>query len=214
MLSGIIGLGLAVIAVIQPPPPQTIPSYIPSSAARRVPEAAQGQYPYQPVYPAMDGRGPSDAPSNAELDAYYESIYGKKQPVTIDWDAIEKIEPETTFFANKAKEVDFKCLFPKDGQYTILIPTNESFSTFTKEMQESLFNDPTKTCMFLRYHVIYGKLVPNKIFTSTVKSLNGVKLQVKYDGEHYVINGVHVLKTNVITPTNISVHLIDKPLIP
>lgn len=140
--------------------------------------------------------------------------YRLSQTVIIDWDALERIEPNASIFVEKAKKADFKCLFPKNGTYTIFIPTNEVFNSFTKEMQDSVFNDQKKLCMFLSYHIVYGKVTPSKIFTSFTKTVNGNKLKLKYNGKDLMVNDAKVLKTDVLSPTNISIHLIDKALIP
>lgn len=136
------------------------------------------------------------------------------QTVSIDWDALEKLEPNSSFFVQKAKKADFKCLFPKNGTYTIFIPTNEAFKSFTKEMQDSVFSDPKKACMFLSYHIVYGKVTPSKVFTTFTKTTNGNKLKLKYNGKDLMVNDAKVLKTDLLSPTNISIHMIDKVLVP
>lgn len=136
------------------------------------------------------------------------------QTVTIDWDALEKIEPNSSFFVQKAKTADFKCLFPKNGTYTLFIPTNEAFKAMTKEMQDSVFIDPKKACMFLSYHIVYGKVTPSKVFTTYTKTTNGNKLKLRYDGKDLMVNDAKVLKTDLLSPTNISIHMIDKVLVP
>lgn len=142
-------------------------------------------------------------------------LYSKRpQAVIINWDSVEKLDPEASYFVDKIKKADHLCLFPKNGVYTVFLPSNDAFKVMTKEMEESIFNDPEKTCMFLRYHIIYGSVSPSKVFTTRAKTLNGTVVKLHHDGKNFMINDAKLVRENIVAPTNVSIHMIDKLLIP
>jgi len=142
-------------------------------------------------------------------------LYSRRpQAVIINWDSVEKLDPEASYFVDKIKKADHLCLFPKNGVYTVFLPSNDAFKVLTKEMEESLFNDPEKTCMFLRYHIIYGSVSPSKVFTTRAKTLNGNVVKLHHDGKNFMINDAKLVRENIVAPTNVSIHMIDKLLIP
>ncbi len=143
-----------------------------------------------------------------------------KKPPTIAEIAASSPDFSTLLAAVKAAGLDATLADAGAGPFTVFAPTNAAFETLLKDLNttaDKLLADKETLTAVLLYHV-----VPGKINSSTVASLNGAKvatglwnevvtINVK-DGK-VAINDSNVTKVDVDASNGI-VHVIDKVLLP
>lgn len=101
------------------------------------------------------------------------------------------------------------------GPFTIFAPTNEAFSKLPPQTLADLLKpeNKAKLAAILTYHVVAGKVLAADVKTSKVKTVNGKELDIKVNGSDVTVNGVKVIKTDIVGSNGV-IHVIDSVLVP
>ena len=100
---------------------------------------------------------------------------------------------------------------------TIFAPTNEAFSALPPEVVSALTSDPELLKNTLLYHVVPNVTVPSNTLKAdqTLTTATGVSLRLnvfKKYGHVIIVNGIRVLKPDIITGSGSIVHVVEKVL--
>jgi len=101
------------------------------------------------------------------------------------------------------------------GPFTIFAPTNEAFAKLPPQTLADLLKpeNKAKLAAILTYHVVAGKVLAADVKTSKVKTVNGKELDIKVNGSDVTVNGVKVIKTDIVGSNGV-IHVIDGVLVP
>jgi len=102
------------------------------------------------------------------------------------------------------------------GPYTVFAPTDEAFAKLPTGTVENLLKPENKQKLadLLKYHVVAGKVMAEDVVKLTeAKTLQGQSAKVKVTGGNVMIDGAHVVKTDIGT-TNGVIHVIDAVIMP
>lgn len=101
-----------------------------------------------------------------------------------------------------------------EGPFTVFAPTDEAFAKIPKETLDALLKDKKALTAVLTYHVVPGKvLAADVVKLETAKTVNGKPITIVTKDGKVTINGVHVIKTDILC-TNGVIHVIDAVLLP
>ena len=101
-----------------------------------------------------------------------------------------------------------------DGPFTVFAPTDEAFAKLPAGTVEALLQDKEKLAAILTYHVVAGKVMAADVVKlSSATTVNGQDVTIKVDGGMVMVNGAHVVATDIET-TNGVIHVIDTVLLP
>jgi uncharacterized surface protein with fasciclin (FAS1) repeats len=98
------------------------------------------------------------------------------------------------------------------GQFTVFAPTDEAFSKIPQKTLASVAKDDAMLTKVLTYHVLQGRIAPDKIAGSH-KTLQGSSVKVTGSGNSLKVDGISVICGGVQT-ANATVYLIDGVLMP
>lgn len=102
----------------------------------------------------------------------------------------------------------------KQGEYTVLAPTNEAFAKIPKEQLNALLADKAALTNVLLYHVVAGKFLAVDVLKNTeLTTANKLKLKVSTDAAGAYINSSKITATDIVTSNGI-IHAIDTVLLP
>ena len=102
----------------------------------------------------------------------------------------------------------------KQGEYTILAPTNEAFAKIPKEQLDALLADKAALTNVLLYHVVAGKFLAADVLKNTeLTTASQLKLKVSTDAAGAYINSSKITATDIVTSNGI-IHAIDTVLLP
>ncbi len=101
-----------------------------------------------------------------------------------------------------------------EGPFTVFAPTDSAFAKIPKEKLEALLRDKKALAAVLTYHVVPGKVMAADVvrLTST-KTAQGMPLRIASGPGGVTINGVRVLKTDIVCKNGV-IHVIDGVLLP
>jgi uncharacterized surface protein with fasciclin (FAS1) repeats len=100
------------------------------------------------------------------------------------------------------------------GDFTVFAPTDAAFARVPKKTLAALAADPAKLKAVLLYHVVEGKLRANRVMKrSSIKTLNGARVQVKVTRGVVKIDNARVVTPNVEASNGV-IHVINRVLIP
>lgn len=102
----------------------------------------------------------------------------------------------------------------KNGEFTVLAPTNAAFAKLPPELLAKLGEDKAALRQVLLYHVVAGTAKADKVLASAkLKAANGQELKISLkDGKPYV-NDSAITKTDILASNGV-IHVIDTVLIP
>ena len=101
-----------------------------------------------------------------------------------------------------------------DGPFTVFAPTDEAFAALPDGALEGLLKDKDALINVLLYHVVEGKVKAKDVVRiDAAKMLNGQKAKVKVKKDTVMIDGVKVVKTDIMA-TNGVIHVIDAVMLP
>jgi uncharacterized surface protein with fasciclin (FAS1) repeats len=98
------------------------------------------------------------------------------------------------------------------GPLTVFAPIDEAFAKIPPATQAATLKDPALLRKVLTYHVVRGRIGPDRI-AGTHTTLEGGTVRVTGAGDKLKVNGATVICGGVET-TNATVYLIDTLLIP
>jgi uncharacterized surface protein with fasciclin (FAS1) repeats len=101
-----------------------------------------------------------------------------------------------------------------EGPFTVFAPTDEAFAKVPKETLEGLLKDKDALTAVLTYHVVPGKVMASDVVKlTTAKTVQGKPLQIVAKDGKVTINGVNVIKTDIVCKNGV-IHVIDGVLLP
>lgn len=101
-----------------------------------------------------------------------------------------------------------------DGPFTVFAPTDEAFAKVPKDALDGLLKDKKALTGVLTYHVVPGKVMAADVVKLTeAKTVNGKKLTIATKDGKVTVNGVNVVKTDIVCKNGV-IHVIDGVLLP
>lgn len=104
-----------------------------------------------------------------------------------------------------------------EGPFTVFAPSDSAFAALPEGTVEGLLADPEGALTdVLLYHVVAGKVMAADVVGldgEMVETVGGGMLEVTVDGDSVMINGIHVVATDIETSNGV-IHVIDGVLIP
>lgn len=101
-----------------------------------------------------------------------------------------------------------------DGPFTVFAPSDEAFAKIPKEALDALLKDKEALTAVLTYHVVPGKVMANEVVkTKSAKTVNGQELVITTEGETVTIDGVNVIKTDIVCSNGV-IHVVDSVIMP
>ena len=102
------------------------------------------------------------------------------------------------------------------GPFTVFAPTDDAFAKLPAGTVEELLKPENKDKLtaILTYHVVDGNVMAADVVKLTeAKTLNGMMVKVKVNGDTVMINGATVASAD-ISASNGVIHVIDSVLLP
>lgn len=102
------------------------------------------------------------------------------------------------------------------GPFTVFAPTDEAFAKLPAGTLEELLKpgNKAKLTAILTYHVVDGNVMAADVVKLTeAKTLNGMKVKVKVNGNTVMINDATVTKADIVASNGV-IHVIDSVLLP
>ncbi len=100
------------------------------------------------------------------------------------------------------------------GPFTVFAPTDEAFAKVPKVKLEALLKDKKALAAVLTYHVVSGKVMAADVVKlDLAKTVQGKSLAIVAKDGKVTINGVHVVKTDIVCKNGV-IHVIDAVLMP
>lgn len=97
---------------------------------------------------------------------------------------------------------------------TVFAPTDEAFAKLPTGTVESLLADPAKLAEILKYHVVSGTVMADKVVTlSSATTLQGSDVTIKVMGDKVMVNDATVVQADVVASNGV-IHVIDTVLLP
>lgn len=101
-----------------------------------------------------------------------------------------------------------------DGPFTVFAPTDEAFAKVPKATLEALLKDKKALAAVLTYHVVSGKVMAADVVKlDTAKTVQGKSIAIVTKDGKVTINGVNVIKTDIVCKNGV-IHVIDAVLLP
>lgn len=101
-----------------------------------------------------------------------------------------------------------------DGPFTVFAPTDEAFAKIPKDKLETLLKDKKALAAVLTYHVVSGKVMAADVVKlNSAKTVQGKSLAIVAKDGKVAINGINVVKTDIICKNGV-IHVIDAVLLP
>jgi len=108
-----------------------------------------------------------------------------------------------------------------EGPFTVFAPNDAAFAKIPAEQLEALQKDPAKLKAVLTYHVVAGRVLASDIPVSKEgkpsaepATVAGAKLTIVRDAEgHVTVNGVRVIKTDIIAGNGV-IHVLEGVVMP
>lgn len=102
-----------------------------------------------------------------------------------------------------------------EGPFTVFAPTNAAFGALPEGTVVKLMEPGQKDKLteILMYHVVPGKIMAGDIAPMNVTTAGGKEATFTVDGQTVMINGVKVIKSDVVASNGV-IHVIDKVLMP
>jgi uncharacterized surface protein with fasciclin (FAS1) repeats len=101
-----------------------------------------------------------------------------------------------------------------EGPFTVFAPTDEAFAKIPKEKLETLLKDKKALTAVLTYHVVPGKVMAADVVKlDSAKTAQGKSLKIVTNHGKVTINGVNVVKTDIVCKNGV-IHVIDAVLLP
>ncbi len=122
--------------------------------------------------------------------------------------------PDFSILVEAVTKADLAGAISADGPFTVFAPTNDAFKTLFATLGVKGVEDLTAEQLtpILTYHVVSGNVMSSDLSNTSVKTLNGEKIQIDLS------DGVKINDSNVIAADikgkNGVIHVIDKVLIP
>jgi len=100
------------------------------------------------------------------------------------------------------------------GPFTVFAPTDDAFAKIPKEKLEALLKDKKALTAVLTYHVVPGKVMAADVVKlDSAKTAQGKSLKIVTNDGKVTINGVNVVKTDIVCKNGV-IHVIDAVLLP
>ena len=102
------------------------------------------------------------------------------------------------------------------GPFTVFAPTDEAFAKLPPGTLESLLKPENKAKLqsILTHHVVPGKVMAQDVVKlHSAKTLEGQNITIKTMNGGVMVDGAHVIKTDIVTSNGV-IHVIDSVLLP
>ncbi len=100
------------------------------------------------------------------------------------------------------------------GPFTVFAPTNEAFAKVPKEKLDALLKDKKALAGVLTYHVVPGRVMAaDVVMLDSAKTAQGKSLNIVAKDGKVTINGVNVIKTDIVCKNGV-IHVIDAVILP
>jgi transforming growth factor-beta-induced protein len=102
------------------------------------------------------------------------------------------------------------------GPFTVFAPTDEAFAKLPPGTLENLLKPENRSKLqeILTYHVVAGEVMAKDVVKlHSAKTVQGGTLHIKTAGGGVMVNGAHVIKTDITTSNGV-IHVIDSVLLP
>jgi uncharacterized surface protein with fasciclin (FAS1) repeats len=137
-----------------------------------------------------------------------------RKPMSEKLNLLETIAKEKNFstFLEIIRTSGAEEVLARDGDFTVLAPTNDAFAKFSKEQMSKLINEEKQTQLkaLLMYHILPGRVMASDLKTG--KTVTGQELMVT-DIAGIKINNAKLEARN-LEATNGVIHAIDGVLLP
>ena len=101
-----------------------------------------------------------------------------------------------------------------EGPFTVFAPTDKAFAKVPKEKLDALLKDKKALAGVLTYHVVPGKVMAADVVKlDSAKTAQGKSLYIVAKDGKVTINGVNVIKTDIVCKNGV-IHVIDAVLLP
>lgn len=140
--------------------------------------------------------------------------------VVVDGDSIHDITSvveQYSIFNEAMQESGLLGELRKDAEYTMFVPTNETFEAYFKENGTSkdkfIKNSDTKN--ILSYHILPTKILAQELADmDTIKTLQGQQVAIGQDDEaNLTVNGVKITEIDIDGEDGV-IHVVEKVLSP
>jgi uncharacterized surface protein with fasciclin (FAS1) repeats len=112
------------------------------------------------------------------------------------------------------KAADLVDTLKGEGPFTVFAPTDDAFAKVPKEKLEALLKDKKALAAVLTYHVVPSKVMAADVVKlDSAKTVQGKTLKIVTNDGKVTINGVKVVKTDIICNNGV-IHVIDAVLLP
>lgn len=100
------------------------------------------------------------------------------------------------------------------GPFTVFAPTDEAFAKIPTDKLETLLKDKSALTAVLTYHVVPGKVMAADVVKlNSAKTVQGKSIDIVTRDGKVTINGVNVVKTDIICGNGV-IHVIDAVILP
>nr|WP_319640334.1 fasciclin domain-containing protein [Acaricomes phytoseiuli] len=99
-------------------------------------------------------------------------------------------------------------------QFTVFAPTDEAFAKLDPATVETLKTDSALLTKILTYHVVPGKVSPDKITGSSQTTVEGQKVMVSGSPSNLKVNDNSAVICGGVKTANATVYLVDTVLMP
>ena len=103
-----------------------------------------------------------------------------------------------------------------EGPFTVFAPTDEAFAKLPEGTIESLLLPENKDQLtaILTYHVVAGSVMAEQVVgLDEAQTVNGQSVDISVDGAVVMVDGAHVVATDIIASNGV-IHVIDSVILP
>jgi uncharacterized surface protein with fasciclin (FAS1) repeats len=130
---------------------------------------------------------------------------------------VEIISKDTSFSnLNKAlKAAGLMDTLSGPGPFTLFAPNDQAFAKLSPNALDDLLSPTNKDKLLaiLNYHVVPGKITPDRIKNMKIRSLQGKQLDIKVQGDKQTVNNAKIVR-NGAEAANGEIYVIDTLLTP
>jgi uncharacterized surface protein with fasciclin (FAS1) repeats len=124
-------------------------------------------------------------------------------------------DPQISTFINLGAAAGLSDIFLGTGPFTGFVPSNEAMAKLGRPKMNQLFDPNTRDQLthVIKNHIVPGKYLSKNLKSTTYKNLNGKELSVVVENGEIKVNGIKVIRSDLVGPFGV-VHVIDGVLLP
>ncbi|XP_060621305.2 transforming growth factor-beta-induced protein ig-h3 [Anolis sagrei] len=128
---------------------------------------------------------------------------------------IVEVEEDLETLLTAVTAAGLNSLLEKEGQYTLLAPTNEAFEKIPQETLNRILRDPEALKDLLSNHILKSAMCAEAIIAGlSMETLEGNMLEIGCNGDELTLNGRPIIANKDVMATNGVIHFVNELLIP